>query len=111
MSQGFSTSMDATNISVASDSVGGTVHGPYRGGLFSGSPGSTLHGLPKAPGVSNLAESTAGLELNPKSTESSPLQQPPSSLPFHHPFIPPQVHIFYLTMNVLIFILLTDDFH
>lgn len=98
---GFSASMDTTNVSVASDTVGGTVHGPYRGGLQSGSPGGSHHGdnrinfsLPKAPGVGSLADSTAGLDLNPRAQpETSPLHQPtPSmSLPFHQPYIPPQV--------------------
>ncbi|KAG0582966.1 hypothetical protein KC19_3G097900 [Ceratodon purpureus] len=94
-SQGFTASMDTTNVSIATDSPGGTVHGPYRGGLLSASPGGSQHGdrngftLPKAPGVGNLADSTAGLDLNPsRVSEPSPT---PSSLPFHQPFIPPQV--------------------
>jgi len=95
--------MDTTNASVASDSVGGTVHGPYRGGLLSGSPGGSHHSdrmnfsLSNAPGVGSLADSTAGLDLNPRVPEPSPLQQPTtSSLPFHQPFIPPQVTFFTL---------------
>lgn len=93
-SQGFTASMDTTSVSVATDSPGGTVHGPYRGGLLSGSPGGSHHGdrssfgLSKTPGVGSLADSTAGLDLNPRVSEPSPT---PSSLPFHQPFIPPQV--------------------
>lgn len=93
-SQGLTASMETTNVSIATDSPGGTVHGPYRGGLLSTSPGGSHHGdrssgfsLPKAPGVGNLADSTAGLDLNPRASEPS---QTPSSLPFS-PFIPPQV--------------------
>lgn len=92
MSQGFSTSVDNTNPSMVSD-TSGTVHGPYRGGFLSASLGGNRSNFNASTttGVGSLAESTAGLDLNPVATDTSPLQPTPSSLPFHQPFIPPQV--------------------
>lgn len=95
MSQGFSTSVDNTNPSMVSD-TSGTVHGPYRGGFLSASLGGNRSNFNASTttGVGSLAESTAGLDLNPVATDTSPLQPTPSSLPFHQPFIPPQVVIY-----------------
>lgn len=84
MSQGFSASMETTNVSVASDTVGGTVHGPYyRGSDITPRMNFTL---PKTPGVGSLADSTAVLDLNPRTS-----QPETSASPFHQPYIPPQV--------------------
>jgi hypothetical protein len=75
--------METTNVSIASDTVGGTVHGPYRGGDTTPRMNFTL---PKAPGVGSLADSTAVLDLNPRTS-----QPETSASPFHQPYIPPQV--------------------
>lgn len=103
-SQGYSPSMESTNPSMnsgASGSMhGGSVHGPYHGGLLGIAHGGNANGdknnfnFSKAPGVDGIAVSTAGLDLSASVTmTTSPQQLPSTTLPFHQPLLPPQVSI------------------
>jgi hypothetical protein len=79
---------------------GGSVHGPYHGGLLGIAHGGNANGdknnfnFSKAPGVDGIAVSTAGLDLSASVTmTTSPQQLPSTTLPFHQPLLPPQVSI------------------
>ena len=102
-SQGYSPSMESTNPSMnsgASGSMhGGSVHGPYHGGLLGIAHGGNANGdknnfnFSKAPGVDGIAVSTAGLDLSASVTMTSPQQLPSTTVPFPQPLLPPQVSI------------------